>query len=123
MSTLSTRAKIGFWLAVVLAVSDIAGAFVPTEPDGQGPPLVVMVFAGVMGLGTLVAAVLAARSGSRVALRVMAVTRILSAVTALPAFFVPDVPAVFVAWGAATVVLTIVAVVLLMSRSRERIAS
>jgi hypothetical protein len=118
MSTLSTRAKIGFWLCVVLAVVDIAGAFVPTAPDGQGPPLVVMVFAAVMGVVTLVAAVLVARSGSRAGVRVIAVSRILSAITALPAFFVPDVPAPFVAWGAATVVLTIVAVVLLMSRAR-----
>lgn len=123
MTTLSTRARIGFWLAVLLSVADIAGAFVPTAPDGEGPPLVVMVFAAVMGVATLVAAVLVARSGSRAALRVMAVTRILSALTALPAFFVAGVPAAFVAWGAATVVLTIVAVVLLMSRSRQRVAS
>jgi MFS family permease len=66
---------------------------------------------------------LVARTGSRAGLRIMAVARILSAITALPAFFVPDVPALFVTWGAATVVLTIVAVVLLMSRSRERVAS
>jgi len=123
MNTLSTRAKIGFWLSVVLAVADIAGSLAPLPPDGEGPPMVVMVFAAVMGVATLVAAVLAARTGSRAALRIMAVTRILSAITALPAFFVPDVPALFVAWGAATVVLTIVAVVLLMSRSRERVAS
>ena len=77
-----------------------------------------MVFATVMGIVTLVGAVIVARSGRRSGLRVMAVSRILSAVTALPAFFVPDVPPVFVAWGAATVVLTIVAVVLLMSRPR-----
>ena len=53
----------------------------------------------------------------------MAVARILSGLTALPAFFVSGVPAEFVAWGSATVVLTIVAVVLLMSRPRTRVSA
>jgi hypothetical protein len=123
MSTLSTRAKIGFWLAVLLAVADLAGSLAPVPADGEGPPLVVIVFGAVMGLVTLGAAVFVARTGSRAGLRIMAVARILSAITALPAFFVPDVPALFVAWGAATAVLTIVAVVLLMNRSRERVGS
>ena len=46
-----------------------------------------------MGVVTLVAAVLVARSGNGPALRVMAVARILSGLTALPAFFVTGVPA------------------------------
>ncbi len=68
-----------------------------------------MVFSAVMGVVTLAAAVPVARSGSRAAVRVIAVSRILSALTTLPAFFVPGVPPLFVAWGASTVVLTIVA--------------
>jgi hypothetical protein len=116
--TLSARATTGFWLAVVLAVVDLAGPFIPS-PDGEvGPPVEVVLFSAVLGVVTLAAAVVVARTGRRSGLRVMAVSRILSGVTALPAFFVPDVPPVFVAWGAATVVLTIVAVVLLMSRPR-----
>ena len=122
MSTLTTRAKVGFWLAVVLAVADIAGAFAPLPADGEpGPPLVVMVFCAVTGVATLAAAVVVARTGSRVGIRVIAVTRILAAITSLPAFVVPDCPPPFVAWGAATVVLTVVAVVLLMSRTRARV--
>ncbi|GAA4884504.1 hypothetical protein [Actinomycetospora straminea] len=123
MSTLTTRARIGFWLCIVLALGDIAGAFVPVPEGVEGPPLVVMVFSAVMGLVTLVAAVAVARSGSRAGVRIIAVSRILSALTTLPAFFVPGVPAAFVAWGAITVVLTIVAVVLLMSRSRTRVTA
>lgn len=121
MKSLGTRAKIGFWLAVVLAVADVASTVLtPSPPEGQdGPPLEVLVFSGLMGVVTLVAAVVVLRSGSRAALRVMAVSRVLSALTALPAFFVPNVPPEFVAFGAATVVLTIVAVVLLMSRARQ----
>jgi hypothetical protein len=123
MSTLSTRARIGFWLAIALSLVDVAGPFIPTPPGAEGPPLEVVVFSAVMGVVTLVAAVLVARSGSRSALRVMAVARILSGLTALPAFFVSGVPAAFVVWGSATVVLTIVAVVLLMSRARTRAAT
>ncbi|GLZ45956.1 hypothetical protein Acsp06_21410 [Actinomycetospora sp. NBRC 106375] len=121
MSTLTTRAKIGYWLAVVLGVVDVAFVLVPQQPDGQGPPWAVTVFSAVMGVITLVAAIVVARSGSRPALRVMAVARILSGLTAVPAFFEPDVPPPFVAAGAVLVVLTIVAVVLMMSRARSRV--
>ena len=84
----------------------------------------VTLFSAAMGVITLVAAVVrrphpgsAARSGRS------SVSRILSAITALPAFFVDGPPPVFVAFGAATVVLTIVAVVLLMHRARSSVAS
>ena len=123
MNTLTTRAKVGFWLAVVLGVVDLASLLIPTEPDGQGPPLSVTIFSAVMGLVTVAAAVVVARSGNRTALRVMAVARILSGLTAVPAFFEPDVGPVFVAFGAAVVVLTVIAVVLLMSRPRTRVAT
>jgi hypothetical protein len=123
MSTLTTRAKVGFWLAVVLGVVDIASLLIPTQPDGQGPPLSVTIFSGVMGVITVVAAVVVGRSGSRIAVRVMAVARILSGLTAVPAFFEPDVPPIFVAFAAAIVVLTVVAVVLLMSRARVSVAA
>ena len=117
MNTLSVRARVGFWLAVVLGVVDVAGAFVPAPPGADAPPLVVMLLSAVLGVITLAAAVVVARSGSRPWLRVMAGSRILSGLTALPAFFLA-VPAPFVVWGAATVVLTIVAVVLLTHRPR-----
>jgi hypothetical protein len=119
MKTLTTRATIGYWLAVLLAVVDVAALLLPTPPDGEGPPLVVTLFSAAMGVITLVAAVWVARTGKRSAIRVIAVTRILSAITALPAFFVDGPPPVFVAFGAATVVLTIVSVVLLMHRARS----
>jgi hypothetical protein len=122
MNTLTTRAKVGFWLSVVLALVDLVALLTPA-PEGEGPPLVVLVFSTVMGVATLAAAGWFARTGRRAGLSVMAVSRILSGITALPAFFVPGVPAVFVAWGAATVVLTIVAVVLLMSRARDRVGA
>lgn len=123
MRTLTVRAQIGFWLCVVLALGDIAGVFVPVPEGGEGPPLVVMVFSAVMGIATLAAAVAVARTGSRAGVRIIAVTRILAALTTLPAFFVPGVPAAFVAWGAITVVLTIAGVVLLMSRTRDRVSA
>jgi hypothetical protein len=123
MNALTTRAKIGYWLAVLLAVVDVATLLLPTPADGEGPPVAVTLFSAVMGVITLVAAVLVARTGRRSGLRVMAVSRILSAITALPAFFVEGPPPIIVAAGAAMVVLTIVAVVLLMSRARSAVTS
>jgi hypothetical protein len=118
MNSLSSRARIGFWLAVLLGVVDVISAFIPPPSDGAGPPLVIMILAGVLGLITLGAAVVLARSGrSRLWITVIVVSRILSGLTALPAFFVAGVPTAFVIWAAATVVLTIVAVVLLLHRS------
>lgn len=119
MSSLSARARIGFWIAVVLAVLDLPQFLFAAPPGTEGPPLEVMLFTTVMGVLTLVAAVLAWRGGRRSMLRAMAVTRILSAITALPAFVIDGVPPLFVAWAAATIVLAITAVVLLMSGPRR----
>ena len=118
MKTLAMPARVGFWLCVVLAVGDLP-SFLLSVPEGtEGPPPAILVFATAMGVATLVAAVVALRTGSRVALRVMAATRILSVLTSLPAFFVEGVPVGFVVGAAIGVVLTVVAVVLLMGRTR-----
>ena len=56
MSTLSVRARIGFWLSIVLALADIVGAFIPPPPAADGPPVVVQALSGVLGVVTLVGA-------------------------------------------------------------------
>lgn len=120
MRTLGTPAKIGYWLCVILGVLDLSSLLLTPSPGAgeEGPPLEVLIFDSVMGLITVAAAVWVFRSGARNGVRIMAASRILSAITALPAFFVADVPPQLVALGAGGVVVTIVAVVLLMSRSR-----
>jgi hypothetical protein len=116
-AALSTKNKVGLVLAALLGLADIAGVFATPEPAAgeQGPPAAVLVAAGVLGLVTIAAVVWTWRTGNRVGSRVIAAARILSAVTALPAFFVEDVPAGLVAAAAAGVVVTVVTVWLVLS--------
>lgn len=116
---LTTRNKVGVVLAVLLGLADIAGlAALGTtlEPGEEGPPDAVLVFGAVLGVVTIVAAVLAWRRRSRGGLRVAAATRLLSGVLALPAFFVEDVPAPLVVVTAVALVVTLLTVSLLVSR-------
>ena len=77
-----------------------------------------MLWAGtVLGIVGLVAVVIAWRTGNRGALRVAAGAIIITALTAVPAFFV-DVPAWLKAAAAVGVLLTIAAVVLMFSTQR-----
>ena len=117
-SPLTTRTRVGLVLAVVLGLADVVSTFFPT-PDGEvGPPLAIVILGGVIGLATLAAVAVAWRSGRRGALRIVAGTRVLSAITALPAFFV-DIPAWLKLVVAVLVVLTVVCVVLVLSPARQ----
>jgi hypothetical protein len=113
---LTTKNKIGLGLAVLLGLSDLAGVLFPSPDDQPGPPLAVLVVGAVLGVITLMAVVFAWRTGNRVATRVVAATRILSALGTLPAFLVGGVPASYVVAAAASVVLTVIAVGLVLAR-------
>jgi hypothetical protein len=79
----------------------------------------VVIWAGVaLGVVGLVAVVIAWRTGSRGALRVAAGSLIITALTAVPAFFV-DIPAWLKAAAALSVLVTIAAVVLMFSSERR----
>ena len=117
--TLTTRNKVGVGLAVLLGVADIAGLAVlnvTPEPGEAGPPDAVIVFGAVLGVVTIIAAILALRRRSRGGLRVAAATRLLSGVLALPAFFVENVPAPLVVASAVGLLVTLLTVTLLVSR-------
>jgi hypothetical protein len=115
---LTTRTRAGLVLAALLGVADVVTAFFPT-PEGQvGPPLPIVLLAGLLGVVTLAAVAVAWRTGRRGALRLIAGTRVLSAVTALPAFFV-DVPPALKLIVAVGIVLTVVCVVLVLSPARR----
>jgi hypothetical protein len=121
MSPVTTRTRVGLVIAALLALGDVVSAFFPT-PEGEiGPPLPIVLLGGLLGIATLAAVVVAWRAGGRGALRIVAGTRVLSAITALPAFFV-DIPAWVKLLVAVVVVLTVVCVVLVLSPAR-RVAS
>ena len=114
---LSTKNKVGLVLAGLLGVTDMASLGGPTPgPGEQGPPTAVLVAATILGVITIVAVLITWRTGSRVPARVVAGSRILSALTALPAFFVGGVPTGLIAAAAGGIVLTAIAVWLVLSR-------
>jgi hypothetical protein len=117
---LNTRNKIGLAIAGVLGLLDCAALFL-TPGSEPGPPFGILVLDTILGVITVVAVVIGWRAARRSALRVAAGARILSAITALPAFFV-DVPAALKLLVSVFVVVTVVAVVLMLAPARRTTA-
>jgi hypothetical protein len=115
-SALSRKNKVGLALAGVLGLIDMTSVFTPLpDSDAPGPPVGVLVAGTVLGVITVVAVVHTWRTANRASSRVVAGSRILSAITALPAFFVTGVPAWVVAVVAVFVVVTVVVIALVLS--------
>jgi hypothetical protein len=116
--TFSTRNKFGFVLAILFSAPNLVGPLFPT-PDGEvGPPMLVLALGAFLGVVIIAAVALGWARGNRAAIRVASAAIIVSAITALPAFFVPEVPAALRVIAAATVLLAIVSVVLMLSPAR-----
>lgn len=115
MSGLSRSFRTGLIVLGVLSVADLAG---PLTTDGDHPPMWVAVIGAVLGLASL-ALVVAAWRGSRRSVLPLVALRLVSALTAVPAFFVDDVPAGIVALVAVLVVATLAGVAL-VSGSNDR---
>jgi hypothetical protein len=99
--------RIGLVIAALLAVSDLFSfAF-------GALPVEVVVTATALGVITLVALVPAWRTGGRAAVLVVAISRIVSALLAVPAFIADDVPAGAQVGAAAFIVLAGVSAALL----------
>jgi hypothetical protein len=110
--------RTGLVLAGLLAVSDLFSF-------ALGPqPLPVIIASTLLGVLTLIALVPAWRSRQRGAVIAVAVTRIVSALLAVPAFFVGGVPAAVQATAAVIIVLAVVSVVLVFAaRTRPVVAA
>lgn len=106
----------GLVLAGLLALGDIA---TPFTSDGEHPPIAIGIATAVIGLLTVVGIVLAWR-GSRNGITTIIVTRLLSAVTAVPAFVVDDVPGWAIGAAAVGIALTLLCVALLAPQLRRR---
>ncbi len=110
--------KVGLVVAGLLGVVDLASLANTTPPGQVGPPLAILVLDSLLGLVTVVAVVLAWRSRSRGLVRLAAGARILSMLSALPAFFA-GVPAFLVAIVAVFTLVTVATVVLMLLPSRR----
>lgn len=116
---LGSRNKIGLVLCGLLGLGDVAGLFAIGRHDDAasvGPPAAVLAAGGVLGVLTVAGVLFTWRTHSRRGARVVAGTRVLSAITALPAFFVAGVSDGVVALAGAGVVITLGAVWLLLRR-------
>lgn len=107
--------RIGLGVFAVLSVLDL---LLPLYTDGENPPMSVALVASVIGLASLVL-VLSAWRGARRAVLPLLVLRVLSALTAVPAFFVSGPPAAAIVSAAVLIVLTGVAVVLVFPAARR----
>jgi hypothetical protein len=116
--SLSTVNKAGLVLAFLLGLIDVSAPLIPSSDSQAGPPSAIVVLDVILGVLTVVTAVIAWRTGRRGAIRLVAGARIISAITALPAFFV-DVPAGLKATVGVFVVLTVVAVVMMLAPRRQ----
>lgn len=116
---LSTKNKVGLVLAGLLGLGDILFFFLMPTPEGEvGPPDGILILGLVCAIVTVVAVLVAWTKANRGAIRIAAGARIVSMLTALPAFFV-DVPADVKITVTVLVVVTVVSVVLMLSPARQ----
>jgi hypothetical protein len=108
--------RTGLVLLGVVSVLDVLGVLLS---DGDHPPMFIAVVGACLGLASL-GCIAAAWRGRREALLPLVVLRLVSALTAIPAFFVDDVPTGIVVLAAAFVAVSLAGVALVSgSRSRE----
>jgi hypothetical protein len=112
---MSALYRSGVVLLGILSVIDLAA---PLYTDGQHPPMIIAVIGSVLGLVSIVLAVFAWRGRTAAAVG-LCVVRVLSALTAVPAFWVTGVPGPVVAVAGSFIVLTIVGIVLTLAGLRQ----
>ena len=111
-----TATRVGLVLACLLGLLDIGGGITQLGSDAL-LPMAVAATTIVLGLITVVLVPFAWRGAGWAGWTVIA-TRALSALTALPAFFVSGVPAAAVIAATAGITLTVVAIALILMRGR-----
>lgn len=110
--------KVGFVLALVLGLINVASLASPTPEGEVGPPLVILVVDAVLGVGIISAVLIGWLKCRRTAVRAATVMLILAAITALPAFVAPDVPAALVLAAAVYVLVTILTIAFMLKPGR-----
>jgi hypothetical protein len=103
---------------VLLGVLSVIGLTTALFTDGQHPPVIIAIIGAVLDLISIALAVLAWRGRGAAAIG-LCVVRVLSALTAVPAFYVGGVPGPIMAVAGTFIVFTIVGVVLTLAGSRR----
>ena len=102
---------------VVLGLLSVADLLGPLLTDGEHPPMFIALIGAALGLVSL-AAIYGVRRGSKASLTGLLVVRVLSALSAVPAFSEAGVPQVAKTMAGVFIALTVVGVVLVLSGRR-----
>ncbi len=111
--------RTGLVLFGSLSVLDVFG---PLLTDGEHPPMAVAVAGSVLGVASLALLVPAWRGGQRALLGLVGL-RVVSALTAVPAFFVAGVPTVVIIAVSVIVTVTLVGTLLVLPAARRRVTA
>jgi hypothetical protein len=108
--------RAGLIVLGLLSLVEVAG---PLTTDGQHPPMQIALIGAGLGLISIVLVILAWPGRMAPAIGVI-VLRLLSALTAVPAFLVPDVPIGAKIAAGAGITLTVVGAALVLAGLRRR---
>ena len=103
---------------IVLGILSLGDLSAPLLTDGEHPPMFIALIGAAMGLISLILLALAWRGSKAVAVALV-VVRVLSALTAVPAFTSGGVPAVAMVLAGIAISLTLVGTVLVLSGLRQ----
>lgn len=116
---MSRTFRAGLIVLGVLSVGDLAG---PLLTDGEHPPMSVALIGSALGLISLVLVVLAWRGARRAVVPLIAL-RLLSGLSAVPAFFAGDVPAAAMVAAGVTIALSVIGTALLLVPAPELVGA
>ena len=103
---------------IVLGVLSLGDCAAPLLTDGQHPPMSIALIGSALGVVSIVLAILAWRGRTPAAIGLVAV-RLLSALTAVPAFTMSGIPVVPKVLAAVLIIGTLVGIVLTLSGIRR----
>jgi hypothetical protein len=112
---MSTAYRAGLVLLGVISIGDLVA---PLLTDGHTPPMSIALIGSALGLLSIVLVVFAWRGHTAAAIGLV-VLRLLSALTAVPAFFEPGVPAIPMVLAGIAITVTLVGVVLVFTGLRR----
>jgi FtsH-binding integral membrane protein len=116
----SRSVLIGLIICALLGIADIVGVVGAGADDG--PPVAVVIIGAVLGVVSLYGVRLAWTSWPRGRVLIV-VTRVLSALLGVPAFFADDAPDWAPAFVGVSILLTIIGVALLYAEGRRTVAA
>jgi hypothetical protein len=118
----TTRVRTGLALSILVALTNFPFLLIDIDWGTTPPPKWLLGLQAAFGLVSIVAAAIAWRTGSRMAIRVDAAFLIVVGLATVPGFFVVGLTAGLKVVTSAIVLATVLAVVLMMGRDRSPIS-